>query len=438
MYDLIIRDATVVAGSGRRVADVAVEGGRVAYIGANPGGPGRDEIDATGAFLMPGVIDTHVHFRDPGAPQKEDFGSGSAAALSGGVTSVMDMPNTAPETVSLERFQAKAEMAAAKSHCHWGLWSGTNGDNGDELLRMRDAGSVATKIFMGSSTGPLLCDAAAMREVFSIDNLGLIGVHAEDEEVLVRTKAQMRHIECPHHHEVRPVEAAIVAVQALVDLVGEFERRVHICHLSTAAELELLRGTNPGGNITVEACPHHLHLSVESTGHLGNLGRCNPPIRPESDRAALWDALIRGEIDTIGSDHAPHTLEEKEGSYWSAPSGVPGVETSLPLMLGAAARGEISYERLAATMCEAPARIFGVQGKGRIEVGFDADMLLIREGLQRSLTTEGILSRCGWSPFEGMKMAEKPERVMMMGRTVAMNGEITDGENRGDMLRVAR
>jgi len=434
MFDLIIKEIALVRPTGRQLCDVAVQDGKISYIGENTGGSAKHIIEGNGRLLLPGAIDTHVHFRDPGHNHKEDWKSGSSAAVSAGVTTVMEMPNTWPVTVSLERFLEKREIARDKSLCNWGIWAGTNGDNADELNRMREAGAVGTKIFMGSSTGPLLCEPKGMQRIFSMDNPGLIGVHAEDEEMLIEAKAKFKSDPCPAHHLVRPPEAALEAVRQLCELTDQHHKNVHICHLSTQMEIELLK-THQSKYITVEACPHHLFLSAESCQDLGNFSKCNPPIRSESDRAALWAALVAGEIDTIGSDHAPHTREEKQVSYWSAPSGLPGVETSLPLMLHAASQGLISYEQVVTLMCARPAEIFKLPQKGSIEVGMDADLVIVRDGATMALSSDNLLSRCDWSPFEGTEMAEKPEFVILNGEVVAQRGQLTVDKTSAKMVQ---
>jgi dihydroorotase len=269
-----------------------------------------------------------------------------------------------------------------------------------------------------------------MQRIFSMDNPGLIGVHAEDEAMLIETKAKFKDDPCPSHHLVRPPEAALEAVRQLCELTEQHQKMVHICHLSTQMELDLLK-SQQSQYITVEACPHHLFLSAEGCHDLGNFSKCNPPVRSESDRAALWAALVNGEIDTIGSDHAPHTKEEKLVEYWRAPSGLPGVETSLPLMLHAAHQGLISYEQIVSLMCARPAEIFRLPTKGAIEVGMDADLIVVRDGDTMDLAPSDLLSRCDWSPFEGTTMAAKPELVINGGAVVAQKGKIVDTAFRG-------
>ena len=430
MYDLLIEDATIVSGQGRQVADIAIKKGRIVYVGARPAGRARNRINAIGKFVMPGVIDTHVHFRDPGHAHKETWETGSRAAASAGVTTVMDMPNTKPPTVSVKALKAKRKRAAAQCRVNYGLWAGATADNVDALNAMIDNGAVGIKIFMGNSTGDLMVPPESLQRIFE-ETRGLIGVHAEDEDELARAAAAHRDDPDPQHHLVRPEAAAVLAVKRLIELVKATGRHVHVCHLSTAEEVHLLDPIGGRLPITVEVCPHHLFLSVETHGELRNLVKCNPPVRPELDRRSLWTAVKRGRIDTIGSDHAPHTLEEKELPYWEAPSGIPGVETTFPLIMGAVQHGRLSLERMVDLLSERPAQIFGLKNKGRIEAGADADLVLFTEGQVQRLTNRDLLCNVGWSPFVGREVAPKPDIVLVGGKLIAEKGKSVDDGIRG-------
>ncbi len=434
MYDLLIEDATIVSGRGRQVADIAIKKGRIVYVGARPAGRARTRINAIGKFVMPGVIDTHVHFRDPGHAQKETWETGSRAAASSGVTTVLDMPNTKPPTIKRKALRSKRKRAAANSRVNFGLWAGATADNIDDLNAMVDDGACGIKIFMGNSTGTLMVPPEALQRIFE-ETRGLIGVHAEDEEELRRAASEYQDIENPQHHLMRPESAAVAAVRRLIELVRATERHVHVCHLSTAEEVHLLDPIGGRLPITVEVCPHHLFLSVESHGELGNRVKCNPPVRPELDRRSLWTAVKRGRIDTIGSDHAPHTLEEKKSSYWEAPSGIPGVETTFPLIMGAVQHGKLSLERMVDLLSERPAQIFGLKKKGRIEAGADADLVLFTEGQAHRLTNADLLCQVGWSPYVGREVAPKPDLVLVGGNIIARSGVIVDDEVRGTEVR---
>ncbi|GDX81523.1 dihydroorotase [Deltaproteobacteria bacterium] len=436
MYDLIIEDGTILSGAGRTVADIAVEGGEIVYVGTRPAGGARRRVSAIGRFVAPGLIDTHVHFRDPGHPQKEDWASGSRAAASGGVTTVCDMPNTSPPTITTQAWLDKAALAADRSRVNFGIWFGAAAGNVDEARRITDEGpACGIKVFMGASTGPLLVNDATLVEFFE-KTRGLMGVHAEDEGVLQAFRERWAGRTPPTHHDSRPAEAAVVAVQRLIELVRAHPRPVHVCHVSTAAELAVLEAVRGSVPITTEVAPHHLWLNNEEP--LGNLGKVNPPLRPESDRRALWTAVRRGLIDTVGSDHAPHTLEEKGLSYDQAPSGIPGVELTFSLLMSAVKRSRLPLELLVQMTSEAPAARFGFARKGQIRAGFDADLVVFREVDLVSVATMQLYTRVGWSPYAAQKAAPKPELVFVAGRLVAENGVIVDDEGRGCLVSPSR
>ncbi len=436
MYDLIIEDGTVVSGTGRQVADVAIEGGTITYVGPRPAGGAKRRVSAAGRYVLPGFIDTHVHFRDPGHPHKEDWESGSRAAVIGGVTTVCDMPNTSPPTITVAAWEDKAARAAARSRANYGIWFGGAAGQVDEARRMADEGpACGIKVFMGASTGPLLVDDATLVELFMRTD-ALIGVHAESEAVLAEQRAAWSGRTPPTHHDARPAAAAVEAVRRLIELCRARPRPVHVCHVSTAAELaelEAVRGQLP---FTLEVSPHHLWL--DNTMPLGNLGKVNPPLRPPADRAALWDALTRGVLDTVGSDHAPHTLEEKGRPYDQAPAGLPGVEMVFSLLAGAVHEGRLSVERMVSLCAEAPARLFGFAAKGRVVEGADADLLIYAPSDLVALSATQVLTRVGWSPFLGVLGHPHPDEVLVGGRLVAARGQMVDDDARGALVRPAR
>jgi len=438
MYDLIIRDGTIVRSTGRLVADIAIQDGKIAYVGSNPAGGAREEFSAIGRFIIPGVIDSHVHFRDPGHPEKESWGHGSREAVRHGVTTVMDMPNTKPPTVSAAAVADKLKIAAANSVANYGVWAGVTAENLDDLVAIWDSGMVCgTKVFMGDSTGALAVSDETLRGVFE-KTKGLIGVHAEDQPILAAANARWASTPSPCHNDVRPPEASIAAVQTLIDLVHETGRSVHICHLSTAGEVALMDTIRRELPITCEVAPHHLFLSVESAGDQGNFVKVNPPVRTELDRRAMWTAVKRGMIDSFASDHAPHTREEKERPYWEAPSGMPGVGQMLPLLLGAIKHGRLSLERLVEMSCERPAAIFDLQGKGKVEEGADADIVMFREGLTTKLTQDMVTACCGWTPYIGREVGVPPDLVVVQGRVVSESGQLRDDLQPGQQIRFGR
>jgi len=431
VYDVIIRDGTIVRSTGRLVADIAIQDGKIAYIGGNPGGGAREEISGIGRFVMPGVIDTHVHFRDPGHPAKESWATGSLEALRGGVTTVLDMPNTNPPTLDEKSVAEKLARASENSVVNYGVWVGASAESIPKISDLWDSGQVCgTKVFMGDSTGALGVTPEVLEAVFT-KTTGLIGVHAEDQPTLEAARAKWEGAESPVHNDVRPAEASVEAVKTLIELVKRTERNVHICHLSTAGELAALDPYRGDLSITSEVSPHHLFLSQENAGALGNLIKVNPPVRTELDRRAMMAALKRGRLDTFGSDHAPHTMEEKSQGYWDAPSGLPGVGTMFPLILGALKNGRLGLELMVAMCAENPARIFGLEGKGKVEVGADADLVMFQEGVTTKLTKEMITCHCGWSPFVGREVGVPPDIVMVNGHIGARKGVIADDLPRG-------
>lgn len=436
MYDLLIEDATIVTGTSRTVADIGVIDGKIAYVGSRPGGGAKQKVSAIGRFVIPGLVDTHVHFRDPGHPAKEDWESGSRAAVSGGVTTVCDMPNTKPPTLTRKDWDEKRALAANRSRANFGIWVGASAGNIDEARALADDGpACGIKVFMGASTGPLLVDDATLERFFA-GTKALMGVHAEDETVLERLRQEWAGRTPPSHHAARPAEAATSAVAKLITFTRAMPRPVHLCHVSTMAEMDLLervRGILP---ITSEVCPHHLFLSTDTD--LRNFGKVNPPVRPETDRRALWTAFTRGKIDTVGSDHAPHTRDEKEKAYEEAPAGMPGVETTLPLLFAQVKQGKIPLERLVAACCEAPARIFGFTNKGAIRQGADADLVILKDRDLVRLAEQQLLTRVGWSPFTGQRMSPKPDAVYVLGNLVAAAGEIVGDEVRGRLVSPTR
>jgi dihydroorotase len=435
VYDVIIRDGTILRSSGRLVADIAIQDGKIAYVGGNPGGPAKEEISAIGRFVMPGVIDGHVQFRDPGDSLKESWATGSAEALRGGVTTVLDMPNTNPPTLDEATVQAKLTKASANSVVNYGVWAGATAESLTRIPHLWDSGQVCgTMIFMGHSGGALHVSPKVLEDAF-LKTKGLLGVHAEDQESLEEARRNWEDNPNPVHNDVRPPEASVKAVEMLIDWVKKTHRDVHICHLSTAGELAALdpyRGDLP---ITCEVSPHHLFLSTDNASDLGNLIKVNPPVRTELDRRAMMAALKRGRLDTFGSDHAPHTLEEKNQEYWSVPPGLPGVGTMFPLILGALKNGRLSLEMMVSMCSEAPAKRFNLEGKGRIEEGADADIVLFREGLTTKLTQAMVTAHCGWSPYVGREVGLPPDFVIVNGQIACRSGIISEDVQLGRPVR---
>src|SRR5579883_916906 len=357
------------------------------------------------------VIDSHVHFREPGATHKEDFASGTRAALAGGVTTILDMPNTQPSTDNREHLAEKKALAAKKAVVDYGLYLGATNSNIEEALAISDQ-VVALKLYMGSSTGSLLVtEFAPLYRHFSTFPLHKpIVVHAEDEQSL----KYFGSLGSKDHNQSRPPLSAQIAVSRALAIAEKTGRALHIAHTTTARELELIREAKQKGvHVTCEVTPLHLFLSEEDQHRLGNFGKVNPPLRSASDRAALWTYLDT--IDTIATDHAPHTRAEKNQPYEQAPSGMPGVQTMLPLLLTAASEGKVTLNEIVKRCVAHPARIFGLKTKGALAIGKDADIVLVNPDVEYELTDEQMLSKCGWTPFAGRKIRGRIEQVFLRG-----------------------
>ena len=411
----LIRGAAVVLPGEVTRTTVLVEDGRIAGIGAPPHTRADEVIDATGLHLLPGVIDDQVHFRDPGLTHKEDLHTGSRACAAGGVTSFLEMPNTVPRTVTAQALTEKLALAARRCVVNYGFYIGATTDNLAELRRATRTPGI--KIFIGSSTGNMLVDdQERLEEIFAETSLP-ITAHCEDESTV---RANRDRLEAPltvhDHSRIRDHRAAVTATRRAIDLAVRHRHRFHVLHVSTAGEVGIL--STQRDLITAEACPHHLFLDITDYDRLGTLAQMNPSLKTAADRAALWRGLKGGAIQIIATDHAPHTLEEKAAPYPASPSGVPAVEVLLPLMLNEVSRGTCSLGDLARWMSDRPARIWDIVGKGRIEEGYDADLVLVDMSLRREVRNEEQLTRCGWSPWHGTTLQGWPVRTWVGGRTV--------------------
>ena len=408
------------------------------------GGGGEVErlLNATGMLLLPGVIDDHVHMRDPGLTHKADMDSETRAAAAGGVTSVMDMPNVVPQTTTLAQWQEK--MDYAKEHCHvnYAMYLGATNDNLEEVKRMDTTRIPALKLFMGSSTGGMLVDKEELlRKIFQ-ECPTLIMTHCEDTDRINQrmAEAKQQQGEDPDiemHHWIRDDEACYRSSALAVRLAKETGARLHIAHITTAKELEFLRKEEGpeglGGKITAEVCPQHLFFTDKDYKRLGSLIKCNPAIKSEQDRDALRQALLDGRIQVIGTDHAPHLLNEKQGGAAKAVSGMPLIQFSLPLMLTLSEQGILPRTLLVELMCHNPARLFGIEKRGFIRPGYKADLVLLQH-TPWTIQKEDILSKCGWSPLTGETMEWKVAQTWVNGR-LAYDGKEVKDEVRGEALR---
>ncbi len=424
-YDLIVRGGTLAMPGGLVRADLGVAEGRISGIGDLSGAEAAEAVDAAGLHVLPGVIDTQVHFREPGMEHKEDLASGTAAAALGGVTAVFEMPNTRPSTLDAAALDDKLARAEGRAWVDHAFFVGAAAENVEQLADLEARpGCCGVKVFMGSSTGSLLVeDDETLLAVLS-GGRRRVAVHAEDEDRLRERLALVRGGADVDQHPVwRDEETALRATTRLLRLARQAGRRVHVLHVTTAQEMALLAGHKDLA--TVEVTPQHLTLAApDCYARFGTWAQMNPPIRGEAHRAALWDAVTQGVVDVIGSDHAPHTLEEKAGQYPATPSGMPGVQTLLPLLLDHMSAGRITLERLIDLTSAGAQRIYGIAGKGRIAKGYDGDLALVDLKAEREITADWLASKCGWSPFEGQTVTGWPMATVVRGRVVMREGEL--------------
>ena len=390
-------------------------------------------IDAEGNYLIPGAIDDQVHFREPGLTHKGDIASESRAAVAGGITSYIEQPNTIPNAVTQEILEEKYQIAAKNSYANYSFMMGGTNDNLEEILKTNPKNVAGLKLFLGSSTGDMLVDSSdSLEKIFSSTKL-LIAVHSEDEttvkENLERYKLQFGDdIPVKFHPEIRSVEACYKSTVRVIELAKKTGARLHVFHLSTAKELDLFTNKIPleEKQITAEVCIHHLWFSDEDYATKGNLIKWNPAVKSADDRKALWEALLDDRIDVIATDHAPHTIEEKQQVYTKAPSGGPLVQHAVVAMFEAYHQGKISIEKIVDKMCHNPAKIFKIEKRGFIKEGFYADLVIVNSGLPWTVTKENILAKCGWSPFEGYTFKSRITHTFVNGELVYQNFKVKD------------
>jgi dihydroorotase len=424
VFDLKLVGGTVHLPSGAVRADVGVRGGRIAGIGV--AGDAGETIDCTGLDILPGVIDTQVHFREPGLTHKEDLETGSRAAVLGGVTAVFEMPNTKPNTDSEEAIRDKLARAHHRMWCDHAFYVGATNANSAELAALeRLPGTAGVKIFMGASTGDLLvAEDASLARVLASGHRR-VAIHAEDEARMNARAGERVPGDASSHPVWRDDESALLATRRILALARAAGRRIHVLHVTTPAELELL-GQNKD-IATCEVTPQHLTLAGEEAyPRLGTLAQMNPPIRSGAHRDGLWHWLGQGVPDILGSDHAPHTLEEKAKPYPDSPSGMPGVQTMLPLMLNHVAEGRTTLARVIDLTSAGPQRVFGIIGKGRIAVGYDADFSVVDLKARWTIEESWLASRSGWSPFTGMALTGRPIGTIVRGQRVMWDGALAD------------
>jgi dihydroorotase len=417
-FDLLVRGGVVATPNGIAPADVGVIGGRIAAIGSLTGAGAAEIFEARGLHVLPGVMDTQVHFREPGNEHKEDLATGSLAAILGGVTAVFEMPNTAPPTTTRTAIEDKLARANGRMHCDHAFYVGATPANIGALAELeRLPGVCGVKAFLGSSTGTLLLNKED--DILAMLKAGKrrVAVHSEDEDRMISRKHLAERGRPETHPVWRDAESARMSTEKVLRLARQAGRRLHVLHITTGDEIPLLADAKAFS--TAETTPQHLTLSApECYARLGTYAQMNPPIRDESHRQALWAAVTEGVIDVIGSDHAPHTREEKDRIYPDTPSGMPGVQTLATILLDHVNKGRLTLERFIDLTASGPQRIFGIAGKGRIARGYDADFTIVDMGLSRKIENKWIASRCGWTPFDGMTTKGWPVATIIRGNVV--------------------
>ena len=424
MGTTLIRGGRVVLPAGVADTNLLLRDGKIAAIDADRRSAADEVIEADGLVIMPGAIDDQVHFREPGLTHKEDLTSGSAAAAAGGVTTFLEMPNTNPPAIDQEGIEWKYRRAAEVCHVNFGFYIGASENNIEQLQRATNVPGI--KIFIGSSTGSLLVDSqSALERIFAETTLPICA-HCEDETTVKRNKERLGdQVTVEDHSRIRDSEAAVIATSRACDLARRHQHRFHVLHVSSAAELPLL--LNPAPYLTAEICLHHVFFSTDDYKRLGTLVQMNPSLKSPADARALWQALLNGRIQVIATDHAPHTLEEKSKPYPQSPSGLPAVENSMALMLDQAHRGHCTLEQIASWMSDAPARVWGLVGKGRIAEGYDADLAIVDPNLAKTITNESQFTKSRWSPWAGQTLTGWPIRTIVRGQTVFAEGQLLPG-----------
>ena len=445
MQNYLIRNARIVNEGTILETDLMISGGRIEKIGSVSTDTNVREIDARGKYLLPGVIDDQVHFREPGLTHKATIYSESRAAVAGGTTSFMEMPNTIPPALSQEELEKKYDIASTTSLANYSFFMGTSNDNADEVLKTNDRKKdvCGIKIFMGASTGSMLVDNHLTLNRIFRDAEVLIATHCEDERVIKKNLEELRLsntvLEPWHHPVIRDAEACFESSLTAIQLAQKYGTRLHILHISTAKELQLFSNMMPlkEKRITTEVCVHHLHFTADDYANLGYKIKCNPAIKASENKAGLWEALLDDRLDIIATDHAPHLLSEKNPPYEKAHAGLPLVQHSLVLMLHYYKMGKISLEKIVSKMSHAVADCFQIVDRGYIREGYHADLVLVDIDKPFTVATENILYKCGWSPLEGTELPASVTHTWVNGHLVYENGGF-DESNKGMRLNFNR
>lgn len=435
MSTFLIKNARIVNEGIVFEGDVLIENEKIRQIAENISAKSSDciIIDAEGSFLIPGVIDDQVHFREPGLTHKGDIASESKAAVAGGITSFIEQPNTIPNAVTQELLEEKYQIASKTSHANYSFMMGGTNDNLEEILKTNPKNVAGLKLFLGSSTGDMLVDSSAsLEKIFSNTKL-LIAVHSEDETIVKNNLAKYKEIygdDIPveKHPEIRSVSACYESTVRVIELAKKTGARLHVFHISTAKELDLFTNKIPleKKQITAEVCIHHLWFTDADYETKGSLIKWNPAVKSQEDKDALWKALLDDRIDVIATDHAPHTLEEKSNPYTTCPSGGPLVQHALVAMMESYSKGKISIEKIVEKMCHNPAKIFNIENRGFIKEGYFADLVLVNPHMPWNVKKENIIAKCGWSPFEGINFKSRVTHTFVNGKLAYANGRVKD------------
>ena len=422
-YSLIIKNGSCFIDGKLVKVDLALEGNKIKKIGKVELNSSK-AIDATDKVVLPGIIDTQTHFREPGSTDVEDLESGSRAAVLGGVTSLFEMPNTNPPTSNLIEFDKKLQLAKNRMHSNYAFYFGATPDNIDQLSKLKDVeGCCGVKLFAGSSTGKLLVDKEADIEKVISNSDRIVSIHSEDEEILQMRMQFKKKGNVHSHPEWRNVECAMSSTRRVVKIAERYNKKIHVLHVSTKEEVDFLAMHKK--NVTFETTPQHLTLyAPDCYDKLGSYAQMNPPIRSKEHYDKLWVAIKNNIVDVLGSDHAPHSKENKDKEYPNTPSGMPGVQTIFPIMLNHVNKGKLSLEQLMKLMCENPCKIFGIKNKGYIKEGFDADLTIVDMKKAQVIKNEMMASKCGWTPFHNYEVKGFPIGTIINGNLVMSEGKI--------------
>ena len=433
MLDLIIKNGTCYIDGHLKVQDIGIKDSKIAEIGKIES-DSKQTFDAAGLTILPGCIDTQVHFREPGSTEAEDLNSGSRAAIAGGITSVFEMPNTNPPTSSKSEFYNKLKLAKNRMYCNYAFYFGATPNNYKELSDLQHLeGCCGIKLFVGSSTGNLLVEREEDIEKVFQNSSKIVSVHSEDEEILNKRKQLIKEGDVQSHLVWRNEECAISSTRKIVKIAERLKKKAHILHVTTKEEVDFL--SQHKGNVSFEITPQHLTLTApECYQKLGTYAQMNPPIRDKTHQNRLWYGVRNNFLDTIGSDHAPHLKENKDKNYPNSPSGMPGVQTLVPVMLNHVNNGKLTLEQFVNFVCENPVKIFGIKNKGYIKTGFDADLTVVDMNAKILIKNENIESKCKWSPFNGMEFKGKPVLTIVNGLIKMENGKILGDPSGKPML----